>query len=131
MSRENVEAASQVLEAITKRDLTRVIDLTDPEIEWHSFFAQLLPKGEYHGHAGIREYMGDLAEIWDYLHVDVQDLLDAGGVVIGIGRVRYRGKESGVESEAAAGWTFKFRDGKLLRFRAFREPEQTLESVGL
>jgi hypothetical protein len=26
---------------------------------------------------------------------------------------------------------FKFRDGKVLCFRAFREPEQALEAVGL
>ena len=26
---------------------------------------------------------------------------------------------------------FKFRDGKVLRFRAFREPEQALEAAGL
>jgi ketosteroid isomerase-like protein len=26
---------------------------------------------------------------------------------------------------------FRFRDGKLLRFRAFRDPEQALEAVGL
>jgi hypothetical protein len=48
-----------------------------------------------------------------------------------VGRIHYRGKGSGVESASTAGWMLKFRDEKLLCFRAFREPAQALEAVGL
>jgi hypothetical protein len=47
-----------------------------------------------------------------------------------VGRIHYRGKGSGVESESPAGWMLKFRDRKLLCFRAFREPEQALAALG-
>jgi ketosteroid isomerase-like protein len=36
-----------------------------------------------------------------------------------------------VEMALPAGWMLKFRDGKVALFRAFRDPEAVLESVGL
>ena len=57
--------------------------------------------------------------------------LTVGDVTVLVGRLRYRGRGSGVESETPAGWMLKFRDGKLIRFRAFQEPEEALEAVGL
>ena len=47
-----VEAVRNVLDAVARRDLARLLELTDPEIEWQSFFA--LHGREYHGHDGIR-----------------------------------------------------------------------------
>ena len=47
-----------------------------------------------------------------------------------VGRIHYRGKASGVEAESKSGYILKFRDGRLLRFRPFREPEAALEAVG-
>jgi ketosteroid isomerase-like protein len=131
MSQENVEAARQVLAAVSRRDLSTLLDLSDPEIEWRSFFAALSETGEYHGHAGMREYMSDLNEAFEWLRPEVGDLLDAGDLVVGVGRIYYRGRGSGVETDSPAGWVFRFRDGKLRRFRAFRDPDQALEDVGL
>jgi len=33
------------------------------------------------------------------------------------------------ETASPAGWMLRFRDGKVLRFRAFRAPERALEAV--
>jgi ketosteroid isomerase-like protein len=131
MSRQNVEAVRQVLAAISQRDLSRLLELTDPEIEWRSFFAAVTETGEYHGHDGMREYVRDLNEAFEWLRPEIGDLLDAGDLVVGIGRIYFRGKGSGIETDSPAGWVFRFRDGRLLRFRAFRDPEQALEAVGL
>jgi ketosteroid isomerase-like protein len=131
MSRQNVEAVREVLAAISQRDLSRLLELTDPEIEWRSFFAAVSEPGEYHGHDGMREYVRDLNEAFEWLRPEIGDLLDAGDLVVGIGRIYFRGKGSGIETDSPAGWVFRFRDGRLLRFRAFRDPEQALEAVGL
>jgi hypothetical protein len=47
-----------------------------------------------------------------------------------VGRIHYRGNGSGVESAVPTGWMLRFRAGKVLRFQAFREPEQTLQMLG-
>jgi len=130
MSQENVEIVRQVFDAIAQRDLQRLVALTDPAVEWRSFFA-VGEGGVYRGHTRMRQYLDDLREAFEYLRPELDDLLDAGDIIIGVGRICYRGKESGVETESPAGWMFKFRRGKVVRFRAFREPDQALEAVGL
>jgi uncharacterized protein len=131
MSQENVELARKVLATLGTRDPVRLTALSDPEVEWHSFFALGEAGGVYRGHEGTRRYMQDLADTWEIGAPEVDDMLGIGDVVVLVGRIHYRGKGSGAESTSPAGWMLKFRNGKVLRFRAFREPTQALEAVGL
>ena len=131
MSEENVELATQVMEALSRQDLPRLLDLTDPEIEWHSFFAELGEGGVYRGHDGTRQYIRDLTEAWEIVRADIDDVVGVGDVAVLVGRIHYRGRGSGIETENPAGWVLKFRQGRAVYFRAFREPEQALEAAGL
>ena len=117
--------------ALSRKDLSGVVALSDPEAEWHSFFAALGEGGVYHGHDGARQWMSDLNEAWEIVHAHVDDGLALGDLVLLVGHIHYRGRESGVESDADAGWVLKVRNGKVTRFRAFREPLEALEAVGL
>lgn len=131
MSRETLELAHQVMEALGRRDLSRLIASADPEVEWHSFFAELGEGGVYRGHDGTQQYVNDLSDAWEIVRADVDDAIAVGDVAVLVGRIHYRGKGSGIETETAAGWMLKFRQGKVICFRAFREPDQALEAVGL
>src|ERR1700738_5223063 len=130
MSQADVELAREVLAALGTRDPLLLIALSDPEVEWHSFFA-LSEEGVYRGYEGTRRYMSDLSDAWEIGRAEVDDALGIADFAVLVGRIHFRGKSSGVESASPAGWILKFRDGKLLRFRAFREPAQALEAVGL
>jgi ketosteroid isomerase-like protein len=131
VSETTVELAEQVMDALRRRDLSRVIALTDPEVEWHSFFAELGDEGVYRGHDGTRHYMRDLDDAWEVVRADVDGTVGVGDVAVLIGRIHYRGRSSGIETETPAGWMLKFRHGRVVCFRAFREPEQALEALGL
>ena len=131
MSQENVEIVRAAIDAVARQDVARLIELADPEVEWHSFLAQLGEGGVYHGHDGLRRYVEDLNEAWEFLRTDVDDFLAVGTVVVVVGRLRYRGKGSGVETESAAGYVTRFRDGRLVYMRAFRDPEEALMVLGL
>jgi ketosteroid isomerase-like protein len=131
MSHDTLALARQAMDALSRRDLVRLIELTDPDIEWYSFFAALTEEGVYRGHEGTRRYMRDLDDAWEVVRADLDDALAVGDVALLVGRIHYRGRNSGAETETAVGWMLKFRDGRLLRFRAFREPEHALEAVGL
>ena len=131
MSQENVEIVRAAIDAVARQDLTRLIELADPEVEWHSFLAQLGEGGVYRGHDGLRQYVEDLRDAWEFLRTDVDDFLAVGAVVVVVGRLRYRGKGSGVETESAAGYVTRFRDGRLVYMRAFRDPEEALMALGL
>jgi ketosteroid isomerase-like protein len=129
VSRDSVGLAREVLDALSRREPSRLIELSDPEVEWHSFFA-LGEGGAYRGHEGTRRYMSDLDDAFEIGRAEVDNALGIGDVAVLVGRIHYRGKGSGVESASPAGWMLKFRDGKLLCFRAFREPEEVLGSLG-
>ena len=131
MSQENVEVTRELMDAVARQDLARLIELTDPDVEWHSFLAQLGEGGVYRGHDGMRRYVRDLSDAWEFLRTQVDDVLAVGEVVVVVGSLRYRGKGSGVETESPAGYVAKFREGRMVYMRAFREPEQALLSLGL
>jgi ketosteroid isomerase-like protein len=131
VSRENVEAAGRILAAVTERDVDVLLRLTDPGVEWRSFFAALLERGEYRGHDALRQYMRDLEDAFEVIRPEAVQMLDVGDLVVAVGRVCYRGRASGVETEEAAGWVFRFKDRKVVSWRAFREPERALAAVGL
>jgi ketosteroid isomerase-like protein len=125
MSEENVEIVRQLAVAVSRGDLPEVLELTDPQVEWRPAIA---PLGQYRGHDGIRQYLSDLDEAFETFRINVVDLLGVGDLVMALGRIHYCGKGSGVETQASLGWVFKLRDGKVLRIRAFREPEKILEA---
>ena len=131
MSKENIRVAREVFDAVRRQDSSRLVELTDPEVEWRSFFAVGEKEGVYRGHSGIRRYVADLNDAWEAVDPTLEDGLSVGAVVVLVGRLRYRGRGSGAESESQAGWCLTFRNGKVQRFRAFQEPERTLEAAGL
>ena len=74
--------------------------------------------------------MSDLDEAWEVGLAEVYDALSCGSVAVLVGRLVYRGRESGVENETPVAWVVTFRRGKVVRFRAFRDPEHVLERLG-
>jgi uncharacterized protein len=124
----NLRIAHEVLDAVARRDLEALIELTDPEVEWHSAFAV---GGHYEGHDGIRRYVADMKDAWDLVRLEVDHEMAVGEVVVFIGRIQYRGKGSGVQGESESGYVLTFRDGSVVRFRPFQDPQRALESIGL
>jgi len=130
MSQENVVMAHEVIDAVERRDLSRLISLTDSDVEWRSAFA-VADGGLYRGHAGMRRYVTDMNDAWEIVRLEVDHEIAVGEVVVLVGRIHFRGKGSGVEAESASGYMLKFRQGRVVCFRPFREPEKALEAIGL
>ncbi len=125
----NVELARGVLDALHDRDAEALIAISDPDVEWFSFFA-ISEGGVYRGAEGIKHYMRDLTEAFGEIDAQVDDGIGIGDTAVLVGRIFYKGRESGVEASSEAGWVFKFRGDKIVLFRAFRDPEQALGEMG-
>ena len=130
MARANLALAHEVIDAVERRDLDALIELTDPDVEWRSAFVAGTG-GVYRGHAGMAEYVRDMKDAWDIVRLDVDHEIGVGDVVVFVGRIHYRGKGSGVEDETESGYVLKFENGKLVGFRPFRDPETALGAIGL
>jgi ketosteroid isomerase-like protein len=131
MSQENLRLAGELVDAVARQDLPRLIELTDPEVEWQSFMAHLGQHGAYRGHDGMRQYVRDIGDAWEFLHAELDQAISVGEVVLLVGQLRYRGRGSGAETTSAAGYVVRFREGRVVLMRALRDPERALGAVGL
>ncbi len=131
MSRENEQVVHRIAGALGPRDLSTFLEVTTPDVEWHSSLSVISEGGAYHGHEGVRQYFKDVAEAFESFEGTLDGVLSVGDVVIGVGEIMFRGKASGVEQTQQLGWVLRFRDGRVVYLRAFRNPEQAFASVGL
>jgi ketosteroid isomerase-like protein len=133
MSQENVEAFKRGVDAFNRRDLEALLEVIDPEVEWHDVFA-LMFGGEatvYRGHEGVRELFGDLSGAFAELHTEYSEIRDLGDQIVGIGRIRTRGEGCGAETESPLGAVVDFKNGKVTRVRTNLDPKEALEAAGL
>jgi ketosteroid isomerase-like protein len=126
----NVELGREVMAHLSRGEYDRLVELSHPDVVWRSFFAGLGASGAYRGYEGMRHYVDDLREAFEHVYAEIDDGVAVGDIAVLVGRIHFRGRGSGVETALSAGWTFEFRDGKVLRFQAFRDPEAVLRGIG-
>lgn len=85
----------------------------------------------YRGHDGVREWLGDQVEAFAESRIDYSEIRDLGERVLAVGHIHARGRESGAETESPVAWLVEFRNGKVIKARAFLEPKEALEAAGL
>jgi len=140
MSRENVENLRAVLETWGREPWTPEswqrgapfdMALLDPHVTYED---ETLPDhiGEaYTGHEGIVRAAQRWIEGFEWLLVELEQIVDAGDFLVSIHRTRSKARHSGIEFEAPVAYVWAFRGGKVIHFQSFREPEKALEAAGL
>jgi ketosteroid isomerase-like protein len=133
MSRENVEAFKRAAEAINRRDIEALLAEVDSEVEWYPVMLASVAGGAavYRGHEGVRAWIGDVDETFGETYSEFPEIRDLGDRVVAIGRLRVRGKESGVEVESPIIYVADFRNGKAFHVRTYLDREEALAAAGL
>jgi ketosteroid isomerase-like protein len=135
MSQENVEVVRRIYEAGERREGAAVLSLYDEDVEWDSSGSPaglLGGRKVYRGHDGIKDAFREWYEAWADVKHDAEEFIDVDPHVIAVGRMRGRGRGSGVEvtwDGYASTWTL--RNGKVIRVAWFPTREEALEAVGL
>jgi ketosteroid isomerase-like protein len=130
MSQENVEILHAAFDAWYRQDYNAVLAIWDEEAEIYPLRAQLEGRA-YHGHEGVRQFMGELAEDWDEVRFEVDEIRDAGEQMAGSGRFRARGRGSGVELDERFGIVAVVRNERIVFARFLSDPAEALEAAGL
>jgi ketosteroid isomerase-like protein len=136
MSQENVEVVREWVAAINAGDASRLTELADPSVDYMPYLAALSgAAGAYHGHDGLWQYVRDLADVWSEYEVEIHELQDLGNQVLMTGRLRGKGRSSGLDVDAEMAWLHTFREGtgpgRYTRMRYFDSEAQALEAAGL
>jgi ketosteroid isomerase-like protein len=133
MSQENVEIV-RGLYAHWGDDAFQIHDesweLLDPEVEW-DVSRRIFDPAIYHGHAGIREFVASLREVWESARIVPLEYIPQGEVVVVPVRLEMvsRTDSQAVTANAAHVWTLS--GGKILRHCVFQTRAEALEAAGL
>ena len=133
MSEENVEAFKRGIEANQRRDIDAMLEELDPTVEFHDALPMLLG-GEttvHRGHDGVRDLMRELWEALDETRIEFAEIRDLGSRIVATGRVRTRGRGSGIEMESPYGIVADYANGKAARVWTYLDGDEALEAAGL
>ena len=139
MSQENVENLRAFWETWTLVTWTQEawrrgeidMSLFDPDVTYED---TTLPDhvGEtYRGHEGVVRATERWIEPYDGLRIELEQIVDAGDHLVSIHRARAKARHTGIEFEGLLAYLWTFRDGRVIHFRSYRDPEQAMEAAGL
>ncbi len=130
MSTENVELIRTWTDAFNRRDFDVMVESLDPEVELHEW--PTAPGAEtYHGPDGALRAIDKWFEVWEWMHIDVEDIVDAGDRVLVKLHQRAKGRGSAIEVEIRSFNVYTFRGGRITRIELFTDEEPAVEAAGL
>jgi ketosteroid isomerase-like protein len=129
MSEENVETMRAGLDAFAREDLPAFLPLMDSEIHFEPHLAGV--EGSYSGHDGVKRFFADGFGAFEIVEAEYRDIRDLEDRVLALGRLRLRGMESEIETEATLAIVARFRGGLITYLKDYGDRDQALEAVGL
>jgi ketosteroid isomerase-like protein len=131
MSEENVEIVQRAFDAIRRRDIEALLALYDADIEFLPLTGTRVESGGYAGHAGVRSYFEEVAEVWEEMRPYADTTRPVGDHVLVMGGCAVRGIGSGALSDDPMAWVITLDDGKIVRHRGYRSADEALEALEL
>jgi ketosteroid isomerase-like protein len=129
MSQENVELVKVLMDAVNRRDIDTFSAVTTADFEWFPVFAARVEGDVYRGREGIEAFLGEVDETWEEFRPVPEEYRDLGDRVLGLGRLRTRGRASGAPSDSPWGGVYDLREGKVSRIRTFLDHDEALRAA--
>jgi ketosteroid isomerase-like protein len=114
----------RLFDAFNRRDTAVIEELCHERMEFFPVTAAALGREDpYVGPEGMREYLGDIAQVWEELLILPKQVESQGGRLLVKGRVYLRSRQLGIRDMPAA-WIWELGDGRFLRGQVFADPDQ-------
>jgi ketosteroid isomerase-like protein len=127
MSSDDVQTLREAYEAFARQDVPTVMAAFDEDIEWD--MPDSVPfGGTYHGHDGVGSFFSQLAEHWEELRVEPEEVIDAGDTIVVLIRLSGRGAGGSIDSKSLHLW--RMRDGRATAFREYPDTARVLQALG-
>jgi ketosteroid isomerase-like protein len=131
MSQQDVETVKTLMDAVNRRDIDAYAGVTTPDFEWFPVFAARVEQDVYRGREGIEMFLGEVDETWQEFRPTPEEYRDLGDRVVALGRLKTRGRASGVPSDSPWGGVYDMRGGKVSRIRTYLDHDETLRAAGV
>jgi ketosteroid isomerase-like protein len=118
----------RLYECFNLRDEDGIFELCDDSME---FFPAVTAEAvgrdaPYCGPSGLRDYLADVAQVWEELQITPSEVEARGEVLLVRGRVYARSRELGIRDVPVA-WIWRVRGGRFVRGEVFPDPEQAFD----
>lgn len=114
----------RLYDAFNRRDEADIAALCDERMEFFPITAEAVGRRRpYVGPAGLRQYLDDIARVWDELLILPKQVESDGSRLLVRGRVYLRSRELGIRDMPVA-WVWGLESGRFVRGEVFADPEQ-------
>jgi uncharacterized protein len=117
MSEAYVDQLRRGYEALNRGDVSVVLELLDPDIEWHEP-SPSPDAGSHRGRESFERFIRGWIESFDGFRVEPEQVVERGARLIAVVRQSGRGRASGVEVEARLAHVWTVEDGRAVRWEA-------------
>jgi ketosteroid isomerase-like protein len=129
MAAGNVERFHELRQRLVERR-ERAAELLTDDAEWVNPDDAVEP-GTRRGADSFLEAIASVFEGWEESIFDIERVIDRGADVIALGRLRTRGRATGIESTVPHGEIWTIRDGRVARMAWFNTHEETLAAAAV
>ena len=124
----DIEVVKAIFAAFADRDLDGVLAVSDPDIEFTAVTGEQAGRIEpYRGHAGMRQYFRDVAEVWEELRLTPREFRVVGDLVLVTGKASARSRSRTITG--STGWVFGVRDGKVTYAHVYASAADAIAAV--
>jgi hypothetical protein len=126
--RAEIEIIRAGYEAFNRGDMDAVLAPLDPALEWWPAADEPITE-PYRGHDGYLALVGEIREYVPDLQAEIEEVSAIGDHVVTCLRFFGQGRDSGAPVEIRETNVARFRDGKIVEVREFREKADAFGAV--
>jgi ketosteroid isomerase-like protein len=125
-----IAAIPSLFDAFNARDEEALLEKADPEVVWDAPTAAMAGReGPYRGHAGLREYLADVEQLWTEMKATPVQVRMRGNDVFVVGRLYARGRDLGIRDLPVA-WSLTLRERRLVYGTVHEDPRRAALAAG-
>ena len=130
-SDDNVKTVQSIYEAFGRGDLPGILDAVTDDVDWSSESASTeVPWwGPRHGKAAVEDFFVQLGATTELLEFTPLVMAGDGDDVLTVVHYRAKSRATGKTSDMEIHHHWRFRDGKIARYRGSEDTLQTLRTV--
>lgn len=127
MSDPHMELVERLYRCFNRRDEACIVELCDEDMEFFPVgTAEAIGReAPYKGKSGLRDYLADVAEVWEELQITPNEVDFLGDRLLVRGRVYARSRDLGIRDVPIA-WIWEVRDGRFVHGEVFPDPEEAV-----
>ncbi|MGH2956984.1 MAG: nuclear transport factor 2 family protein [Solirubrobacterales bacterium] len=129
-SRSNEEVVRGAIERFNSGDIEGSIAYWRPDGEFHEL-PYAPDAGTYRGHDGLRRFQKRVADAFDEVRYEIEELIEQGDRVFISVRMKARGRDTGIPIDLSFFSVYEVDGGKLAVHRGFMERDEALRAAGI